>query len=132
MQKKKIENAYVRNKMKIFGNALTDRSKAKIECEINDLLNKKLSSQPEKTEEPSNLSEGKGISKTKKFMVCHKILESLLELMVKDVYNIRLKLQSPQIYQNLKKEMIEIMLNEEKMTLLYHKIEEELKQIQNK
>ena len=103
-----------------------------IECEINDLLNKKLSSQPEKAEESSNLSEGKGISKTKKFMVCHKILESLLELMVKDVYNIRLKLQSPQIYQNLKKEMIEIMLNEEKMTLLYHKIEEELKQIQNK
>ena len=38
MRKKKIENPYVKNKMRIFGNVLSERNKASIEKEIKSNL----------------------------------------------------------------------------------------------
>ena len=61
MRKKKAENAYMVSKMKIFGNTLTERSKAKIECEINDLLAKNQPVHANETE-AGNRAE-KGVSK---------------------------------------------------------------------
>ena len=70
-----------------------------------------------------------GISKMKKYMVCHKILENLFELMVENPQRISLKTQTPEIYMNLKREMVEVMINEESMLEVNRKIEEELKEM---
>lgn len=124
MRRKKVENSYVRNKMKVFGNALTERSKAKIECEINQLLEK---NQKMSEDGPVDTA-GDNINKMKKYMVCHKILENLFLLMVENTQHIALKRQSPHIYNKIKEEMVSVMIDEDNMHEIENKINEELRQ----
>lgn len=96
LRKKKIENSYMTNKMRIFGNTLTERSKAKVECEINDLIKRN-------TRGSNKSSDIKWKGRLNKYLVCHKILENLFDLMVQNPQRISLKTQNPEIYMNLKK-----------------------------
>lgn len=52
--------------------------------------------------------------------------------MVENPQRISLKTQTPEIYMNLKREMVEVMINEELILEVNRKIEEELKEMREK
>ena len=52
--------------------------------------------------------------------------------MVENPQRISLKTQTPEIYMNLKREMVEVMINEELILEVNQKIEEELKEMREK
>lgn len=119
MKKKRVHNAFLKSKMKLFGNSICDRAKAEIEREINKQITliderkflpitSQINSYPTKTligsqrNRIKEITDPEKLRKLKKMTVSHMVLDKLLAIMIENPKLICLKYQNEELFKSLK------------------------------